>query len=88
MRVPLIPGFNADDASLTAIADFVMSLGRPVASLDLLPYHTLGKAKYGALGRDYPWEGRPRLAETEIERLANVVTARVAPAEITVRIGG
>ncbi|MCB0137904.1 MAG: glycyl-radical enzyme activating protein [Caldilineaceae bacterium] len=88
VRVPLIPGFNADDASLTAIADFVMSLGRPVASLDLLPYHTLGKAKYGALGRDYPWEGRPRLAETEIERLATLVTTRVAPAGITVRVGG
>ena len=88
VRVPLIPGFNADDESLTAIVDFVTSLGRPVAALDLLPYHTLGKAKYGALGRDYPWEGQPRLADAEVERLAARAGARVAPAGITVRIGG
>jgi pyruvate formate lyase activating enzyme len=63
VRVPVIPGFNADAASLAAIAEFVLELGggrwRPI---DLLPYHTLGKAKYQALGRDYPWAEQPRLA--------------------------
>lgn len=88
VRVPVIPGFNADDASLTAIADFVLSLGRPVASLDLLPYHTLGKAKYQALGRDYPWEGRPRLSDAEMQVRAQSVRDRLAFAAIPVRVGG
>lgn len=71
IRVPLIPGFNADPASLSAIAGFVQELG--LNRLDLLPYHTLGRAKYEALGRDYPWVKQPRLGETEVAELAGLV---------------
>lgn len=88
VRVPVIPGFNADATSLTAIAAFVLSLGHRVSEIDLLPYHTLGKAKYCALGRDYPWEDQPRLTDAEVQRLAEVVIAVVAPQRIRVQIGG
>lgn len=88
VRVPVIPGFNADAASLNAIAAFVLSLGHRVSEINLLPYHTLGKAKYRALGRDYPWEGRPRLADAEMQRLAELVAELVAPAGMPVRLGG
>lgn len=71
IRVPLIPGFNADPASLTAIATFVRDLG--FHRLDLLPYHTLGQAKYAALGREYPLVGQPRLEEAEVAELAGLV---------------
>lgn len=73
VRVPLIPGFNASASSIQAIAGFVQSLGGPVKSVDLLPYHTLGKAKYKALGRDYPWDGHARLADDEVAALARLV---------------
>lgn len=88
VRVPVIPGFNADVASLSAIATFVLSLGQRVAEINLLPYHTLGKAKYQALGREYPWEDQPRLTDAETQRLAELVTEMVAPAGMPVRIGG
>lgn len=88
VRVPVIPGFNADAASLTAIAAFVLSLGRRVSEINLLPYHTLGKSKYQALGRDYPWCDQPRLPDAEMQRLAAAVAAEVAPAGLPVRIGG
>ena len=88
VRVPVIPGFNADEASLRAIAAFVLGLGRRVSEINLLPYHTLGKAKYQSLGRDYPWEDQPRLTEDEIERLAAQVAEQVAAAGIAVRVGG
>ncbi len=88
VRVPVIPGFNADAASLAAIAAFVLELARPAASIDLLPYHTFGKAKYDALGRDYPWAEQPRLPAAEVRRLAAQVTEQVAPAGIAVRVGG
>ncbi|GIK42877.1 MAG: glycyl-radical enzyme activating protein [Chloroflexota bacterium] len=71
VRVPLIPGFNADPASVSPIAEFVKELG--LNRLDLLPYHTLGRAKYEALGREYLWAEQPRLAEAEVDRLAELV---------------
>lgn len=68
IRVPLIPGFNADPASLSAIAEFVRGLG--LKRLDVLPYHTLGRAKYEALGQDYPWAKQPRMTDAEADKLA------------------
>ncbi len=66
VRVPLIPGFNTDETSLSAIADCVRALDGPPRPVHLLPYHTLGRAKYGALNRQYPWEGHDRLTDTQI----------------------
>lgn len=88
VRVPVIPGFNADESSLSAIAAFVLSLGQRVSEINLLPYHALGKSKYQALGRDYPWDDQPRLTDVEMQQLAAVVAAEVAPAGMPVRIGG
>ncbi|NJN97329.1 MAG: glycyl-radical enzyme activating protein [Anaerolineales bacterium] len=68
IRVPLIPDFNADPASLSAIAEFVRDLG--LKRLDVLPYHTLGRAKYEALGQDYPWAKQPRMTDAEADKLA------------------
>jgi pyruvate formate lyase activating enzyme len=84
IRVPLIPGFNASVESLQAIAGFVLKLGSAVKSVDLLPYHTLGQAKYRALGREYPWKDHKRLTNPEVEAMAKVIE----PFGLTVNIGG
>ncbi|EOL8943114.1 glycyl-radical enzyme activating protein [Cronobacter dublinensis] len=52
IRVPLIPGFNADEASIRAITDFAADEAR-VKSIHFLPYHTLGINKYRLL--DWPY---------------------------------
>ncbi len=83
IRVPLIPGFNADPASLRAMAEFVADLGG-VNRLDLLPYHTLGRAKYAALSRDYPYNGHARLTEAEVSDLARLVES----VGLVVSVGG
>ncbi|HHW85525.1 MAG TPA: glycyl-radical enzyme activating protein [Chloroflexi bacterium] len=88
VRVPVIPGFNADPASLTAIATFVLSLGQRVSEINLLPYHTLGKSKYQALGRTYPWQDQPRLSDAEMQRLAAVMAKQVEGARLPMRVGG
>ncbi len=88
VRVPVIPGFNADAASLTAIASFVLNLERAPLEINLLSYHTLGRAKYQSLGRDYPWADQPRLAEDEMQRLAGLMADQVLSAGIVVRVGG
>ncbi len=56
LRVPVIPGFNADPASVRAILGYAASLpGSAGRGLDLLPYHDLAAGKYQALGRSYPY---------------------------------
>jgi pyruvate formate lyase activating enzyme len=52
IRVPLIPGFNADRASIKAITDTAASLGT-VQEIHFLPYHTLGMGKYALLDLPY-----------------------------------
>lgn len=74
IRVPLIPGFNASAETLQTMVEFALvELNGSVKAIDLLPYHTLGKAKYKALGRDYPWQDHDRLTDAEVEALAGVV---------------
>lgn len=53
VRVPLIPSVNDDYDNLKGISEFIKSLKYEV-SVELLPYHELGRYKYDALGRDYP----------------------------------
>ena len=53
IRVPVIPGFNADATELGQIADFLAGLAR-VPAVELLPFHHLGGGKYESLGREYP----------------------------------
>ena len=40
--------------------------------VDLLPYHTLGKAKYAALGREYTWGDHARLSDEEVRAMAQI----------------
>ncbi|MBI2941399.1 MAG: glycyl-radical enzyme activating protein [Chloroflexi bacterium] len=73
LRVPLIPGHNAHDDHLRAVADFAASLvaaagvdaspGRGVVEVHLMPFHQLGKDKYRRLGRTYALGDLPGLRE-------------------------
>jgi len=82
IRVPLIPDFNTSIESLSAIAAFAREAN--FISLDLLPYHTFGKAKYAALNRAYPWDDAPRLTSAELD----AIRALLASYGLTANIGG
>jgi pyruvate formate lyase activating enzyme len=82
LRVPLIPGFNTDEEHLHQLADFASRLG--IAEVHLLPYHTLGRAKYQALGRGYSMTEIPPMKEGEAEAMADVIRAH----GLYVKIGG
>lgn len=67
LRVPLIPGVNDDEASLSDIGAFAASL-KHRHPVDLLPYHTAGMEKYKRLNRTYLL---PEVAPPSKERLAH-----------------
>jgi len=48
MRIPIIPGFNDDDANIADTARFVQSLST-VHRIDILPFHRGGQEKSGRL---------------------------------------
>jgi pyruvate formate lyase activating enzyme len=56
VRFVLVPGWTDDRGDVAALARFTASLGN-VERVDVLPFHTLGAAKYAALGLDYPCAG-------------------------------
>ena len=49
IRIPVIPGYNADKEELSAMAGFLSTLR--IKKVELLPYHTMGDHKYEALGK-------------------------------------
>lgn len=76
VRVPLIPEFNADAAAMHGLADLLLSLDGAPPPVDLLPYHALGRAKYAALGREYPWQAWTRLDQAVVDEMAGILQAR------------
>lgn len=53
IRHVLVSGYTDNDEYLLKTRDFIRSLHN-VERVEILPYHTLGKAKYETLGIDYP----------------------------------
>ncbi len=51
VRIPCIPGFNLDEATIRGIYDISLRCG--VRRVHLLPYHNLGADKYAQLGLSY-----------------------------------
>ncbi|TCC15070.1 glycyl-radical enzyme activating protein [Kosakonia quasisacchari] len=58
IRVPLIPGFNADQDTIRAITAFAAD-ELNVSDIHFLPYHTLGMNKYHLLGEPYTAPEKP-----------------------------
>jgi pyruvate-formate lyase-activating enzyme len=53
-----------------------------IKAVHLLPYHTLGRAKYSALGRDYPWADQQQLTEAHLRAAADLFAGRQVPVDI------
>ena len=60
VRIPLIPGFNTDPSSISALCCLLRDLD--ISSVDLLPFHRLGSGKYEALGLSYSYRQTPPLS--------------------------
>ena len=56
IRHVLVPGITDDEESLLALGRFIGGI-RSLRALDVLPYHTMGVAKYKEMGIPYRLEG-------------------------------
>ena len=84
VRIPVIPDINDQMENLKATADYVASLG--IGTLELLPYHNLGKNKYDEIGRvyqltDVKTPSRDRMEDIAAE-LRNTIGDRVTQVQI------
>ncbi len=67
IRIPLVPGFNTDDASIKNICSKLKFWG--ISSADLLPFHRLGVGKYEAMHLLYPYKDTEPLTHNDLERI-------------------
>lgn len=81
IRVPLIPGFNADEDSIKAIIEAAAGL-KGVEEIHFLPYHTLGMGKYALLGLPYEAPDRP-LDDPDLLRFAHACAQRQGLTPVT-----
>ncbi len=83
LRVPVIPGINADDESVRQIGAFAAALPR-LNGVDLLPYHAIGIDKYVRFNQAYKLpETRPP-SDERLAEVAHILTSL----GLTVKIGG
>ncbi|MCI5642839.1 MAG: glycyl-radical enzyme activating protein [Peptoniphilus sp.] len=72
IRVPTVPGVNADMKEFGDIVSFVKTLPN-VRELHILPYHNYGEGKYYLLGRDYELSNLEKLDNEYVDKLKKFV---------------
>ena len=70
IRIPLIPGFNTDAASVSAIGQHLKKLG--IRSVELLPFHRLGSGKYEAMELPYAYAKTPPLTSQQVAEIQSL----------------
>ena len=72
IRHVVVPGITDDPKFLAQLGEFIATLNN-VKALDVLPYHTMGEAKYEQLGIEYPLKGVPAETEAEAVKARNII---------------
>jgi pyruvate formate lyase activating enzyme len=74
-RIPLVPGFNTDRASIEAFISFLESAGY-LGPVHLMPYHGWAKAKYERIGRGHEYRQLENLSEQELQRISGLFSEK------------
>jgi pyruvate formate lyase activating enzyme len=75
-RQPLIPGINDSIANIEDTADFLLSLGKSAARLQIMPYHRMGQSKYEALGMTCMMNELAMANDEQVEAVRKAYIAR------------
>lgn len=73
IRVPVIPGFNDNKENFERMAEFLLTLERPVEAIDLLPFHNFAESKYNQLDREYKYKGLPNMEQEEAVQFEQIL---------------
>jgi pyruvate formate lyase activating enzyme len=75
IRIPLIPGINDSAETMEGFADIAAELGA-LTGVNILPYHSTGRAKYRDLEWGYKMEGVLPPTEENVEKALAVFASR------------
>ena len=79
-RCPIIPGFNFNMQHIDEVIKLAYRFG--IKRIDILPYHELGKHKYTALKRKYPYDRYRMLHDSQVLGLQSAILAHGFACEI------
>ncbi|CAH2213742.1 trans-4-hydroxy-L-proline dehydratase activase [Tepidibacter aestuarii] len=82
LRIPLIQGINCDDENIENMLKFIKNLN--ISSINLLPYHEIGKDKYKRLNINYEDELMSKPSDERIEEIKNIFEKH----NFKIKIGG
>lgn len=74
LRCPIIPGLNDREEHFKGIAD-VANKHASVIRVELEPYHSLGKGKAAAIGKDYPLAEIKTVSKAEAKVWQDIISA-------------
>ena len=77
VRHVLVPTLTDSEEHLKRLAAFIATL-KNVEKIDLLPYHTMGKAKYASLGIPDPLPDVAAATEKDVARARGILTNALA----------
>ena len=72
IRHVVVPTITDDDEYLYKLGYFIGQFSN-IKALDILPYHTMGKAKYEQLGMEYKLDGIPPMDKSKVVEKKQVV---------------
>lgn len=72
IRHVVVPGLTDSKEELREMREFLVTL-KTVSRVELLPYHTMGRAKWESLGIPYKLDGVPTPTEEEMRRAEEVL---------------
>lgn len=72
IRHVLVPGYTQDEALLKRLGKFLAEF-KNLEKIEVLPYHTLGRAKYENLGISYPLGDTPQLTARDAAAALEII---------------
>jgi len=85
LRIPIIPGINDDPSHLDEMIEYIKGIKTSgITSINLLPYHKAGLAKYRKFGRENLMEGVEQPSSERMKEIKKLF----AETGIKIKIGG